>query len=79
MASIVAARYPALIDIGIDIVHPGKYETLCGSDPSVCAAGLPEALDLAYSAIQFFSYGSASSIFYWDRRSKKFLTVPMSD
>jgi hypothetical protein len=76
--SLHQARTP-LGNLGIRVVRPGKYETLCGSDPSVCDPETPKALDLTNSAIEFFSYGSASGVFYWDRMKNKFLSAPMSD
>jgi len=68
-----------LVDLGIRVVRPRKYETLCGSDPSGCEPETAKALDLKTSAIDFFSYGSTSTYFYWDRRTRKFRSAPMSD
>ena len=65
--------------LAIAIVHPRKYMTLCGSDPSVCAPDDPRSLDLKCSAINFFSYGINSSFLYWDQKARKFRVVPMSD
>jgi hypothetical protein len=64
---------------GIRIVHPEKYETLCGSDPSVCAPDTPKVFDLGHSAIEFFSHGRASSFFYWDQTAQRFRSLPIGD
>ncbi len=69
----------ALANVGISILRPGKYETLCGDDPSVCDPETPKAVNLKSSAISFFFEGETSSFFYWDRKTKKFNLVPMSD
>jgi hypothetical protein len=65
--------------LGIAIVHPKKYVTLCGSDPSVCSPDQLRSLDLTNIAINFFSYGSNNAFLYWDRKAQKFQSVPMSD
>jgi len=66
-------------DVGIDIVRPGKYETLCGSDPSECDADSPRNLYLRHGAIELFFYGTTRSFFYWDRKRGKFRTVAIGD
>jgi hypothetical protein len=66
-------------DFGIRLVRPGKRDTLCGDDPSVCAPDAAKSLDLANSAIEFFTYGEASSIFYWDNTAKRFRAAPTGD
>ncbi len=69
----------AVADFGIRLVHSGKRDMLCSDDPSVCAPGTAKSLDLTNSAIEFFTYGEASSIFYWDKSAKRFRAAPMSD
>jgi hypothetical protein len=66
-------------DLGIDVVRPGKYDTLCGDDPSACGPDTPGTLNLRTSAIEFFAYGETSTYYYWDRKAKKFLGLAMSD
>jgi hypothetical protein len=72
-------QFQGLFDLGIRVVRPGKYETLCGSDPSVCEPETAKALDLKTSAIEFFSYEKTSTYFYWDPKTRKFRAAPMSD
>jgi hypothetical protein len=69
----------SLGDLGIRMVRPKKYETLCGSDPSACAPDTPKAIDLVHIAIEFFSYGRTSRFFYWDKTTQSFRNVPMGD
>jgi len=64
---------------GINIVRPGKHDTLCSSDTSSCDPKTPSEVDLRTYGIQFFSYGQASSLTYWDERARTFQWVPMSD
>ena len=66
-------------NLGIDIVHPRKFDTLCHDDPSVCAPGAPTTVDLKNDAIEFFAWGETSSIFYWDPSANTFRNAPMSD
>jgi hypothetical protein len=68
-----------IANLGVSIVPPKRYMTLCGSDPSVCAPDEPGSLDLRASAINFFSHGSNSSFVYWDRIAHTFHSVPKSD
>jgi hypothetical protein len=66
---------------GIDLVKPGKYQTACGKgyDDSFCAHGEPDYLTLSHPAIDFIYTESADSIFYWERNTKLFRQIQMSD
>jgi hypothetical protein len=66
-------------EIGIDLVKPGKYETLCYADPSICAPDAPQVVNLTTDAIGFFSYGSTSSFFFFDSSTKEFRAAARSD
>jgi len=76
--SIHGGRGP-VADFGIRLVRPGKRDTLCADDPSGCAPDTAKVLDLANSAIEFFTYREASSIFYYDKTTKRFHPAPISD
>jgi hypothetical protein len=39
-------QFQGLFDLGIGVVRPAKYETLCGSDPSGCDPETAKVLDL---------------------------------
>jgi hypothetical protein len=64
---------------GINLVRPGKHDTFCSSDPSSCHPKTPATVDLPTFGILFSSYGTASSLAYWDKRAGQFQWVPMSD
>ena len=66
---------------GIDLVKPGKYQTACGKGYGdyACAHGEPNFLLLSAPGIDLFYTESLDSIFYWDRKSGKFVEVLMSD
>ena len=70
---------PGCGHFGIDIVRPGKHNTLCSSDPSSCDPKTPTSVILTSDGIAFSSYGTGSSLAYWDRVAKKFQWVPLSD
>jgi hypothetical protein len=65
--------------LGIKIARPRNVETLCSADPSACAPETPKTLQLVHPAIEFFVWGEASSIFYWDAAAKEFRNIPLSD
>ncbi len=66
-------------NLGIGLVQPEKFDTLCADDPSVCAPGAPATVDLKNRAIEFFAWGETSSIFYWDPSTQAFRNAPMGD
>jgi hypothetical protein len=66
-------------DLGISLVLPKTFDTLCASDPSACDPGAPATVDLKNKAIKFVAWGEASSIFYWEPSAQAFRNVPMSD
>jgi hypothetical protein len=65
--------------IGIRLLHPGKYETICSSDPSECDPQTPRSVKLKNYGIEFFSHGATRSFAYWDGATKKFRWVPIGD
>lgn len=69
----------SLGDLGISLVLPKKFDTLCADDPSVCAPSAPATVDLKNKAIEFFAWGEASSIFYWEPSVHAFRNAPMGD
>ena len=64
---------------GIALVEPGKYKTACGKGYWECKPNEPDVLDLKSAAVEFFKYESATSIFWWDRRSGNFRRTWISD
>jgi hypothetical protein len=69
----------SLGNLGISLVLPKKFDTLCADDPSMCAPSAPATVDLKNKAIEFFAWGEANSIFYWDPSAQAFRNSPMSD
>ena len=69
----------SLGDLGISLVLPKKFDTLCADDPSMCAPSAPATVDLKNEAIRFFAWGATSSIFYWDPSTQAFRNAPMGD
>jgi hypothetical protein len=53
-----------LRNIGASLVCPGKYDTLCGDDPSVCNPETPKSVNLVHSVASLFFEGETSSFFY---------------
>jgi hypothetical protein len=68
-----------LRDLGISLVPPKKFDTLCADDPSECAPGVPASVDLKNKGIEFFAKGKANSIFYWEPSAQAFRNAPMGD
>jgi hypothetical protein len=76
--SIHGANAP-LGNLGISLVLPKKFDTLCADDPSTCARDAPATVDLKNKGIEFFAWGETSSIFYWEPTAQAFRNAPMSD
>lgn len=64
---------------GLGIVEPGRLQTACGKGYWACKQGEPAVLELQLPAIEFFAYESASSVFWWDRRTGQFRRAWLSD
>jgi len=71
----------AIDRFAIDRVNPGRYETACGKGYGdyACANSEPDFLVLKHAGLDFIYTESSDTIFYWDRQSKQFLKVLMSD
>jgi len=65
--------------MGITVAKPGKYKTACGKGYFDCQKGEPEELNLKLPAIDYFKEGSANSFFIWDKKTKQFKRIWMSD
>ncbi|MGH9783386.1 MAG: hypothetical protein ACRD88_04305 [Terriglobia bacterium] len=65
--------------LGVHIVEPGEYDTACGKGYWDCEPDEPEKLKLVLPAIDFFTFESANSYFWWNAESKKFARTWMSD
>ncbi|MDH3975809.1 MAG: hypothetical protein OEV42_16165 [Deltaproteobacteria bacterium] len=64
--------------MGITDVKAGKYKTACGLGYFECSPGESEELTLKNPAIDFFTFGSVNSFFYWNEAEGEFERVWMS-
>lgn len=68
--------------MGIDKVEPGVIAYSCFDEAPECNFG-PDSerpkLKLSSPSLEYFKMGSASSLFFWSNRHKRFLRVWLSD
>jgi hypothetical protein len=70
----------AFLDVmGIAKVEPGQYETACGKGYWECGKDEPEKLSTKRDAVEFFKDESASSVYVYNPRTRKFFSVATSD
>jgi hypothetical protein len=70
----------AFLDVmGIAKVKPGQYETACGKGYWECGKDEPEKLSTKRDAVEFFKDESASSVYVYNPRTRKFFSVATSD
>jgi hypothetical protein len=70
----------AFLDVmGIAKVKPGPYETACGKGYWECGKDEPEKLSTKRDAVEFFKDESASSVYVYNPRTRKFFSVATSD
>jgi GH18 family chitinase len=70
----------AFLDVmGIAKVKPGDYETACGKGYWECSKDEPETLSTKREAVEFFKDESASSVYVYNPRKHKFISVATSD
>jgi len=65
--------------MGIKVAKPGTYKTACGKGYWVCETGEPAVLRLKNPAIDLFSFEKANSYAVWDKKTRRFKTIHMSD
>ena len=65
--------------MGIEVAKPGTYKTACGKGYWACKKGESAVLKLENPAIDFFRFESANSYFVWDKKTKQFKKIWMSD
>jgi len=65
--------------MGVTKVAAGRYKTACGKGYWACKKSEPSELLLQNDAVEYFKTESASSYFYWNKRSKSFKRVWISD
>jgi GH18 family chitinase len=70
----------ALLDVmGIAKVKPGQYETACGKGYWECGKDEPDKLSTKRDTVEFFKDESASSVYVYNPRKHKFVSVATSD
>ena len=65
--------------MGILGLEPGEYKTACGKGYWDCKNGEPEKLILKSPGIDYFRFESGNSVFYWNKDSKYFSRIWLSD
>ncbi len=65
--------------MGVRIAQPGKYRTACGKGYWACQKGEPEELNLELPAINFFKEESRNSFFVWNKKTRKFQRIWITD
>ena len=64
---------------GLRKLDPGTLKTACGKGYWECAEDEPAMLDLPNSAVAFFKFESASTVYYWNHAENAFKSVAESD
>lgn len=58
--------------LGIRVVEPGTYKTICGNGYRPCSEGEPETVELTLPAIALFRHEGSKTVFYWDAKSRSY-------
>jgi GH18 family chitinase len=70
----------AFLDVmGIAKVKPGQYDTACGKGYWECGKDEPEKLSTKRDAVEFFKDESASSVYVYNPKTRKFISIATSD
>lgn len=72
-------RYVPPQSMGLSVGEKGEFKTACGKGFFDCDKGEPDEIVFDLPIINYFQYESASSTFYWDRKTKSFKEIWMSD
>jgi len=65
--------------LGIKILSPGNYLTVCGKHYRECQKDEPESVTINTRSILFFKEGAWGDIVYYDRNAKKLRMINHSD
>lgn len=70
-----------LTELGVATVPPGKYKTACGKGYGdwACEHAEPKTLNLQHSAIDFFKNESSDTYYVWNKKTKTFAKIAISD
>jgi hypothetical protein len=65
--------------MGIAKTEPGEYETACGKGYWECGKDEPQKLSTKRDAVELFKDESASSVYYYNPKARRFVSVATSD
>jgi hypothetical protein len=65
--------------MGVAVVYPGEYKTACGKGYWECKGNEPSELKLDLPGINYYCFEGASSFFWWDKATSKFIRTWISD
>jgi hypothetical protein len=76
-------KYPSVpLAMGIDVIKPGVLEYICIVEKKGDCDSEEEGkqkMTLRRPALEHFKFESASSAFYWDTETRRFITIAISD
>jgi hypothetical protein len=70
---------PFLDVMGISVAIPGTYRTACGKGYWKCEQDEPPEITLTMPGIDYFREASANSFFWWDKKTRSFKRIWISD
>ncbi|MES2069563.1 MAG: hypothetical protein V4488_04395 [Pseudomonadota bacterium] len=65
--------------MGVQLYSPGTYKMMCAVSETPCGPDGKRAFNFRLPAISYFKSESASSVFYWNERDRKFDRIWESD
>ena len=63
----------------VGVVKPGKILTQCGRFPEDCSPSDPKSVTLSHPGFDFLTLGTASGLYYWNSKSRRFDSVTDAD
>jgi hypothetical protein len=72
-------EFEALSEISIDVLKPGEVLTVCGKGYMDCPEGTPEVLKMDNPTLQVFYCEKTDFALVWNKLTKKFSEVWLSD
>ena len=65
--------------MGLGLADPDTYETACGKGYWECSGEETPSVKLRYPGIELYVFESASTLYYYDSKAKKFRGISTSD
>ncbi len=63
----------------LSLVKPGKRLTVCGQGIADCLPSEPKAITLRHPGFEFITLGTASGLYYWSAKSRRFRSLSVAD